>query len=554
MGQTIPTCRLRLIATALVATPTFAATTSRSSPLSVYVQARMADAAGESGTALSAYTAAMIASPGNELVALRAYREAVESGDRVLALRAARQLHVTGALPADARLLLFIDALDASDWKAARLMLDQIERQGGYDFLVPIMRAWTSFSARDGDPIALIDAQPRGSLTGSYAGEHRALILAAQGKLSEAATTLKALGLNDARLIPARLSVAAQIGATKDKAGADTLLVGNDAALMSARGMVANGTPLVGRIDTARKGTAALLSRVASDLMRDRVSPVALTLARLARFADPGQDQVLLTQAQALEANGRYEEALAGFRLIPVTSVYAGAAHDGIVSTLQKLKRADEALALANLMLSKPDASLSDHLRVGEIHDRAGRNLDAAKAYRNAITVAEKGGGNASWGLWLLYGGALEKSGDWIKGKAALQRAVELGVDQPSALNYLGYAMLERRENLPEATRLLSRAIALKPGDAAITDSLGWAYFLQGDTKQAIMLLEEAVLGAPTDATLGEHLGDAYWQIGRRVDARYAWRAAALQAEGAGIERLMSKLDFGPSKVAPARW
>ena len=52
-----------------------------------------------------------------------------------------------------------------------------------------------------------------------------------------------------------------------------------------------------------------------------------------------------------------------------------------------------------------------------------------------------------------------------------------------------------------------------------------------------------------TDATvaeISEHLGDAYWAAGRRIDARYAWRAALVQADEGEAKRLTAKIDFGP--------
>jgi predicted negative regulator of RcsB-dependent stress response len=45
---------------------------------------------------------------------------------------------------------------------------------------------------------------------------------------------------------------------------------------------------------------------------------------------------------------------------------------------------------------------------------------------------------------------------------------------------------------------------------------------------------------------INEHLGDAYWAVGRRIEARYAWRAALVQADKREAERLNRKLTDGP--------
>ncbi|MET0250363.1 MAG: hypothetical protein ABW164_11635, partial [Sphingobium sp.] len=69
----------------------------------------------------------------------------------------------------------------------------------------------------------------------------------------------------------------------------------------------------------------------------------------------------------------------------------------------------------------------------------------------------------------------------------------------------------------------------------------------------AVAVLERAAAGAPTDVTINEHLGDALWAAGRRFEARYAWRAAAVFAEREVADRLRAKTREGmkPEYVAP---
>ena len=69
--------------------------------------------------------------------------------------------------------------------------------------------------------------------------------------------------------------------------------------------------------------------------------------------------------------------------------------------------------------------------------------------------------------MWLLKGGAYEQAGDWVNARPALVKAATLAPDQPAVLNYLGYAQLERRENLEEAEKLILRASQLRPKDSA---------------------------------------------------------------------------------------
>ena len=120
-------------------------------------------------------------------------------------------------------------------------------------------------------------------------------------------------------------------------------------------------------------------------------------------------------------------------------------------------------------------------------------------------------------------------------------------------MNYLGYSQLERRENLDEAERLIRKASELRPKDSAITDSLGWTYFVRGKVPEAIITLERAVRDEPGEPTINEHLGDAYWTAGRRIEARYAWNAALIHADEKAAVRIRAKIDFGltPETISP---
>ncbi len=56
----------------------------------------------------------------------------------------------------------------------------------------------------------------------------------------------------------------------------------------------------------------------------------------------------------------------------------------------------------------------------------------------------------------------------------------------------------------------------------------------------------------PTDPTVTEHLGDAYWQVGRRIEARFRWRAAlAMEPSDKQRKDIAAELDFGLD-AAPA--
>ncbi len=526
------------------------------SPYARYMRARAADSAGLTEVAAQGYAAVLAESPDDTVLALRTFRQAVAAGDRPLATRTARMLDARKRLPPDGRLLLLTDAVIASDWKAATLAVDQIVQEGVYGFAAPVMRAWIAQGSRKGDPMAALDAaRTGGAISIAYASEHRALLALAMGRTAEGIAAIRAqAGGIDGRGLRLRLVAAAALAKSGDRPGALAMVEGNDPTLAAARQLLTDRKPLPGGIQDAAGGIGELLVRVAIDINRERVTPVSLTLARLATFLAPGNAETWLVASEILSAAEQYDSALAAVDQVRADDPFADAARFVRVQLLVRRGETEKALAEAQKTASGRSATAADWARVGQIQSELNRHADAAAAFGRALALTDAGGAGADrWSLLLQRGGALDRAGDWPAAKVLLEEAVKIAPDQASALNYLGYAQLERRINLPQAEALIARASALRPDDAAITDSLGWTYFLRGDVPKAIVTLENAVSAEPGEPTINEHLGDAYWTVGRRLEARYAWRAALIFAEDKDAGRIRQKIDLGwtPAVAAP---
>ncbi len=98
------------------------------------------------------------------------------------------------------------------------------------------------------------------------------------------------------------------------------------------------------------------------------------------------------------------------------------------------------------------------------------------------------------------------------KAEADLKKALELFPEQPHVLNYLGYSWIDQGTNLDAGMDMIKRAVAARPDDGYIVNSLGWAYFRLGNYEEATKQLERAIELKPEDPTINDHLGDAYWQ------------------------------------------
>lgn len=97
--------------------------------------------------------------------------------------------------------------------------------------------------------------------------------------------------------------------------------------------------------------------------------------------------------------------------------------------------------------------------------------------------------------------------------------------DNAEALNALGFTLADRTERYDEALVLLERALALKPEDYYVIDSMGWVLYRMGRLEEAINYLQRA-LGLSPDPEVAAHLGEVLWVMGRKDAARAVWDTA----------------------------
>ncbi|GMQ90062.1 MAG: tetratricopeptide repeat protein [Gammaproteobacteria bacterium] len=100
--------------------------------------------------------------------------------------------------------------------------------------------------------------------------------------------------------------------------------------------------------------------------------------------------------------------------------------------------------------------------------------------------------------------------------------------DNAQALNALGYTLADRTERYQEALELIERALALKPEDPFILDSMGWVHYRLGNNAEAIRYLNRA-LAIRNDAEIAAHLGEVLWVTGDYPQAKSVWDKALEQ-------------------------
>lgn len=552
--QTIPTCK-RLILSLIAATASFppgAGAVVDTPALDAYARARLADGDGALDIAVTGYAQAMAADPDNAVLALRTYRQALEAGDMPLALRSAQVLDAAGVLPRDGALLFAVEAMVRKDWKSARQFADRLRAEENFAFLAPFLTSWVSLEDGSYTPPAADDKSQFATLTNRYLDEHIALQALARKDVDAAMPAIRrALSLRTSTLAGLRVVFARQLAGLGRRDEALKLLDLDDPTLADAEAELMRSRQNKATALTPQQGFGRTLARLAEDAGDGNSRSLALVLVRIASLSDPKSDEMRVALARQLTLSGFSRAAMTEAAKVPAASPWYSVATDIRIAALAEGGQREAALALATESAARPASTAAQYMQLANMLSDAKQFDRAVEAYRAA--QARFAAGAVPWSLYLLEGSALERGGRWDEAKIALGRAVTLAPEEPVVLNYLGYAQVERRQNVPAALTLLQKARSLRPEDPSIADSLGWAHYVAGDPSSAVPVLEKAAAGAPSDATINEHLGDALWAVGRRFEARYAWAAAGAFAEGDAATRIADKAQggFRPELAAP---
>jgi len=198
---------------------------------------------------------------------------------------------------------------------------------------------------------------------------------------------------------------------------------------------------------------------------------------------------------------------------------------------------------------------IQSRLRVAQVLAKEGK-LDAARKYLRGVEVRENGervqlivaeaqllrDANRSREAFDMLNDALKKEPnqpellydvaltaerinrfDILEQK--LRKLIKLQPDHAHAYNALGYSLADRNLRLPEARKLIEKALKLAPDDSFIIDSMGWVLYREGDVRGAIGMLRRAYDERP-DAEIGAHLGEVLWVSGQKDEARRVWEEA----------------------------
>ena len=139
------------------------------------------------------------------------------------------------------------------------------------------------------------------------------------------------------------------------------------------------------------------------------------------------------------------------------------------------------------------------------------------KKYDDAYQILQKASKDEPDDLDLRYEVAMmsEKLGRLDEMENLLRSIIAAKPDFQHAYNALGFSLADRNLRLPEARKLIVKALEFAPEDPFIVDSLGWVEFRMGNKLAALAILERAYANRP-DVEIAAHLGEVHWSLGQQ--------------------------------------
>ena len=494
--------------------------------------------------------------PSNEGLQHEAMRMHLLAGNTETAIQLARTLSKNDNNDPLIASLLMLEAVKVSDFPSARAAIEKAPSAGLFGLIRPVMLEWIAIAA---DPntkaVDLRAAVDKAGFFAPFINYHTALmndVLGNQPAASAAyAKASSEIAATPYRVIEATANFYQRAGKLSEaQAAYDAYAKANPQSSLVVAKLTSNPTPKP-LVADATQGLAELYFTTASILFGEDAPQETFLYLRIALALQPNLPPAQMMLASLYEQVEDYKNALVTYDLIPEGSVFYRRAQVRKALNYEALGQKDKAFALLDALASLDVNDATALITKGDMQRDAKNYAAAAISYSEAIRRTQPLGAS-DWPLLYARGISYERAGDWSRAEADFNQALSLEPNQPDVLNYLAYSWLTMNKNLGKARDYLENALAQRPDDAHIIDSIGLAYYLAGDYAAAVERYERAVDLMPDDATVNEHLGDAYWQVGRITEARYQWeRALIFKPEKAIEDGLREKLANGlPARAA----
>jgi len=542
----------------------FATETRSHSLLGSYLAANLAKGSNDTSGAATFYRSALQLDPNNAVLIEQAFQTEAAAGNWERAVPLARQLVAKDADNRMAHLLLGLDAFKRSNYTKADEEFRKASDGPIGELTSTLARAWAAAGSGNAQRALNLLAMPRQAEWAQfYLNYHKALIADVLGRTDEATASYEHSMRQDATTLRIALAFARHAARNGNLKRANEILSMQaertqpepHVLVRELQAAIAPGKKKVDLlVSTPSEGIAEVFYGLGEALTSEGGLSMGVLYLQLALYAEPKHPFALAALASAYEVGQRYQDAIDAYDRIPPGTALQSAIDIRKAFDLNSLDKADEAKQILDRLAKQEPDDLKPLDALGNILRARKRYDEAADVYTRAIKLIPKPD-KRHWSIYYSRGTCYERLKNWPAAEADLKKALELYPDQPLALNYLGYSWIDQNVNLKEGMSLIEKAVALKPDDGYIVDSLGWAHFKLGNYAEAVRFLERAVELKPQDPVLNDHLGDALWRVGREREAKFQWdQSLTLDPEPDEVEKIKKKLVEGlPPSIGTAR-
>ena len=546
-----------LCAGSIFADAAVAASGGKSTDISLlgnYLAGRHARSLNDTAAAADFYRNALALDPTNEQLIEPAFVMELTEGRFVSAIELARKVPPSAKDRRMTELFLGLVDFKAKRWDEADKHFKAASSNPIGELTSVLARAWTLQAQMQADEaLQLIEVQKQPEWAQSFLRYHRALIADVGGRRAEARANYEKIFKADTRTLRTALAFTQHAANSGDmklarsvlKEHMDKLSSDNHPLAIDLRDQLNSVTTLPLMIETPQDGLAEVFYGLGDALIGEGGVGIAALYLQMALYLKPEFPLALVSLANVYETTKRYDTALEVYARVPAGTPLEGAIDIRKAINLNLLDKVDDAQSLLESLSKRTPNDVKPLDALGSIMRARKRYDDAIGYYSRAINLIPKPE-KRHWAYWYSRGTSYERVKKWPQAEADLQRALQLYPDQPMVLNYLGYSWVDQNKNLKQGMSLIEKAVALKPDDGYIVDSLGWAHYKIGNYKEAVRYLERAVELRPEDPVLNDHLGDALWRVGREREARYQWeQSLTLKPEMEDANRTKRKIDNG---------
>lgn len=251
----------------------------------------------------------------------------------------------------------------------------------------------------------------------------------------------------------------------------------------------------------------------------------------------PESDSARYYLAGVQEELGDFENAIANYALVPVTSEYSNEAITHGAYLLKQAGKVGQAITVTEKGLQGKANAQVYLMHASLLQDKA-QYAKAAQSLEDGLVKHPK-----NTEVRFQYAVLLDRLGKTESMMSQMQSVLKFDPDHLQSLSYLAFTMAEKNQDLEHAEKLALRASELAPQDGYVLDTLGWVLFKQNRFTEAVQVLEKALAYQPSASIIAEHLADAYSMQSQTEKAKAMYKkAAGLATDEIRANKILVKL------------